>query len=293
VSNPDTDALDETGDLNFRAEVRDRKGELVAEQFKRANPGYMPTEANYRAITATLAYNALGPSYQDMDLDQVTALIEGGFWTLENLTACFHVLTRDGLLDVAAGEPRNLSERESLRVARLAQAGRSDEAIGEFLRCSLDGQEPSLEMVSDPRYRNLCNDAVLTVFENAQLDYVATPARQKFLLRYAGSRPLTLALLQRASGVRKTRNATSAASCWASSSGHRKQRRRLSKRLISYQTRPLTICTVAAFATTPIAFGTLLASSPKALDTRGYIVPYEIDARRSCGADRHRHLGVG
>jgi hypothetical protein len=203
VSNPDTDALDragrETGDLNFRAEVRDRQGELIAEAFKRANPGYIPTEANYRAITATLIHNALGPSHQDLELgDQVSALIEGGFWTVDNLTACYHALTQEGLLEVELGEPRNLNEREKLRVARLAQAGRADEAIGEFLRCAMDGVEPSMELVNDPSYRNLCNDAVLTVFENAQLDYVATPARQKFLLRYAGSRPLTLALLQRA-----------------------------------------------------------------------------------------------
>jgi hypothetical protein len=201
VSNPDTDALDragrETGDLNFRAEVQDRKAEAVAEQFKRAVPSYVPTQHNFRTITQTLAYNALSPADQELELgDQVAALTEAGFWTVDNLTACYHVLTREGLLDVPEGEPRLLSARESLRVARLAQAGRQDEAIGEYLRCSLDGQEPSLEMVSDPRYRNLCNDAVLTVFENAQLDYVATPARQKFLLRYAGSRPLTLALLQ-------------------------------------------------------------------------------------------------
>jgi hypothetical protein len=203
VSNPDTDALDragrETGDLNFRAEVRDRQGELIAEAFKRANPGYMPTEANYRAITATLVHNALGPSRQDLELgDQVSALIEGGFWTVDNLTACYHALTQEGLLEVELGEPRNLNKRERLRVARLAQAGRSDEAIGEFLRCSLDGEEPTMELVNDPSYRTLCNDAVLSVFENGQLDYVGTPARQKFLLRYAGNRPLTLALLQQA-----------------------------------------------------------------------------------------------
>jgi hypothetical protein len=115
-----------------------------------------------------------------------------------NLAACFNELTQEGLLDVQAGQPRNLSERERLRVARMAQAGRADEAVGEFLRCSLDGDEPTMELVNNPSYRNLCNDAVLSVFENAQLDYVATPERQRFLLRYAGNRPLTLALLQQA-----------------------------------------------------------------------------------------------
>jgi len=201
VSNPDTDALDragrETGDLNFRAEVQDRKAELVAEQFKRANPDYLPTEANYRAITETLSYNALGPSNQELELgDQVTALIEGGFWTVENLTACYHALTREGVMDLAAGEPRNLNERERLRVARLAQAGRQDDAISEYLRCSLDGDEPTMELVNDPRYRHLCDSAVMSVFESAENDYVPTQSRRAYLKRYAGNRPLTLALLR-------------------------------------------------------------------------------------------------
>lgn len=203
VSDPDADALEragrETGDPNFREEVRDRKGELIAQQFKRACPDYIPTQHNFDLMTGTLAFNALSAAQQDCDTeDQVAALIDGEFWTVPNLIACYNALTREGLLDVPAGTARNLSERERLRVARLAQAGRADDAIGEYLRCALDGEEPTIEMVQDPAYRTVCNDAVLTVFEEITLDYVPTPERQRYLLRHCGNRPLTLALLQQA-----------------------------------------------------------------------------------------------
>ena len=97
-----------------------------------------------------------------------------------------------------AGDPRPLTERERLRIARMAQAGRVDEAIGEYFRCSLDGDEPTLDLINDPRYKNLCDDAVFTVFEETQLDFVPTGSRKAFLFRFAGNRPLTLPLLQQA-----------------------------------------------------------------------------------------------
>jgi hypothetical protein len=53
-------------------------------------------------------------------------------------------------------------------------------------------------MIHDPVYRAVCDDAVLTVFEDITLDYVPTPERQRYLVRYAAGRPLTLALLQQA-----------------------------------------------------------------------------------------------
>jgi len=203
VSDPDADALEragqETGDPNFREEVRERKGETVAAAFKRQCPGYLPTDANYRAIATTLAYNTLSPAEQSGSIDEVVAdLIDGNYWTVPNLEACFNALSREGWLDVPAGEPRNLSERERLRVARLAQAGRPDEAIAEFLRCSLDGEEPTMEMINDPAYRTVCDDGVMAVFEEITLDYVATPQRKRFLLRHSGNRPLTIPLLQQA-----------------------------------------------------------------------------------------------
>lgn len=93
------------------------------------------------------------------------------------------------------GSTRNLPTAERLRVTRLAQSGRVDAAIGEYLKCALDGEEPDMDMLNDPAYLQACNEAVYSVFTDIQLDYSPTPEREAYLSRYAGTRPLTLALL--------------------------------------------------------------------------------------------------
>jgi hypothetical protein len=70
-----------------------------------------------------------------------------------------------------------------------------DAAIGEYLKCALDGEEPDMDMLNDPAYLQACNEAVYSVFTDIQLDYSPTPEREAYLSRYAGTRPLTLALL--------------------------------------------------------------------------------------------------
>jgi hypothetical protein len=201
VQDPDVEALErvgaETGHEDFRAEVRDRRGETVADSFKRANPEYLPTDKNYNLILRTLAFNALPNA--DGDLRDIQAdLIDAGFWTVPNLTATYRALQNEGMLEVAAGTARQLSSSERLKVMRMAQSGRTDAAIGDYLRYALDGEEPTLDMVTDPAYSPLCNEAVLYVFEAAEIDYSPTEERRAFLLRYAANRPLTIALLSQA-----------------------------------------------------------------------------------------------
>jgi hypothetical protein len=200
VSDPDTEALErvsaETGHEDFRKEVRDRKGETTAMQFKRANPDYVGTDDNYKMIAQTLAFNTLSSADQEGELDEVVArLMESGAWTVPNLTACYRALLAEGLLDIALGSTRELSTAERLRITRLAQAGHVDQAIYEYMHAALD-EEPTLDMLDDPSYRPACDAAVEFVFEAAQLDYAPTPERRSYLTRYAAGRPLTLALLQ-------------------------------------------------------------------------------------------------
>jgi hypothetical protein len=203
VSNPDVESLQragaETGNTGFIDEVRERKGESVATAFRRQCPDYLPTDANYDLMVDTLAFNALPASQQEGETNEIVAdLIDGGFWTIANLHLCFLALQAEGLLEIAMGSTRALSTAERLRVTRLAQSGRVDAAIGEFLRCSLDGEEPDMDMLNDPAYLDACNAAVYSVFTDTQLDYSTTPEREAYLMRYAGTRPLTLALLQAA-----------------------------------------------------------------------------------------------
>jgi hypothetical protein len=102
------------------------------------------------------------------------------------------------LLEVPMGSTRNLSSAERLRVTRLAQSGRVDAAIGEYLKCALDGEEPGMELLDDPVYREVCDDAVWYVFADITNDYVPTPEREAYIQRHCAGRPITLALLQSA-----------------------------------------------------------------------------------------------
>lgn len=203
VSDPDVDALDrvgqETGNPGFRAEVRDRRGEATAERFKFENPSYVPTLENYSTIVETLAWNALSTADQEGDVDEVVArLIERGFWTVPNLTACYRALTAEGMLTVAAGSTRALSTGERLRVTRMAQAGNIDGAIEEYLKRSLDDDELDEEIAYDPAYRPACDAAVWAVFKDITNDFVSTPEREAYMQRHCAGRPITLALLQSA-----------------------------------------------------------------------------------------------
>jgi len=203
VADPDTETLErvgqEIGNEDFSAEVRDRRGEEVAVAFKRANPAYIMTDNNHELMVNTLAFNALSAVQQQGTIQEMTDdLIAGGFWTVGNLTACFRALADQGLLDVPAGTPRNLSDKERLHVIRLAQVGRTGDALNAYLSYSLDGEEVNPDILNEPDYEQVTNEAVFTVFEASQADYAPTREREQFLLRFAGRRPLTLGLLQAA-----------------------------------------------------------------------------------------------
>ena len=65
IENPDTETLqrvaDEIGHEEFVDEVRQRKGELVVQQFKRERPDYLPCSENTDRVTETMAFNFLSP----------------------------------------------------------------------------------------------------------------------------------------------------------------------------------------------------------------------------------------
>jgi hypothetical protein len=200
IEDPGVEALErvgnETGNPGFLRETREVKGELVAQQFKRACPGYLPTSANLDAMVETMSYNHLPSSQQGGDIeDQIDALVAAGAWTVAHLTGCYQALNREGLLQVPAGQARQLSSSEKLDVSRLAQNGRQFEAIDKFLQFSLPDEDPGVEILRDPAYRDLLDTAVLWVWELAQEDYSPTAERREFIQNFAAGRPLTLTLV--------------------------------------------------------------------------------------------------
>ena len=166
----------------------------MVERFKQERPGYLPTADNYSVMIETLSWNALKPADQQGSLEeQVALLTDLGYFTVPNLVATFDALSAEGLLEVPLGSTRELSTAERLRVTRMAQSGRVDAAIGEYLKFALDGEEPDMDMLNDPAYLQACNDAVYSVFTDTQLDYSPTPEREAYLSRYMPERAPTYA----------------------------------------------------------------------------------------------------
>jgi hypothetical protein len=200
IENPETESLDrvgrETGIEEYAAEVRDRRSELVAQAFKRKCPNYIPTQENSEKMVETLAYNGLPVSEQDGDTEElIDRLAKVGAWTVENLQAAYIALSREGLLQVPAGQARQLSSSERLDVARMAQNGKLFEAIDAFLRYSLPDEEPTTDILTDPAYRDLLDTAVMHVWELSAEDYVPSVERRQFIQTFAAGRPLTLTLV--------------------------------------------------------------------------------------------------
>lgn len=203
VEDPDVSALEriaeETGNPDYLREVGDRRGETVAIAFKRKCPNYLPTDPNFRLIVSTLQFNGLRADQQDLDTDEaVHALVQSRLWTVPNLEAAYRALDREGLLQVPAGTARNLSDQEKLRVMRLASSGFTEQAIEEFLHCALPDEELSIDVINDPAYRSVCDQAVLYIWEISTTDYSPSAERRSFLLRFAAGRVLTLNLLNQA-----------------------------------------------------------------------------------------------
>lgn len=53
-----------------------------------------------------------------------------------------------------------------------------------------------MDMINDPRYRDVCDSAVWEVWENVTHAY--TPEREAFIRRHCGNRPITVPLLNAA-----------------------------------------------------------------------------------------------
>jgi hypothetical protein len=202
IENPDLESLDrvgrETGIEEYAAEVRDRRSELVAQAFKRRCEHYIPTQENSDKMVETMAFNFLPTSQQSGSTEElIDRMAMAGKWTVENLEACYLRLRGEGLLQVAAGEARELSEAERLHVSRLAMRGETAQAIAAYFEYALD-EELTMDQVNDPSYRQVCDDACLYVFEASTPDFTPTPERREYLSNFAAGRPLTLVLLQSA-----------------------------------------------------------------------------------------------
>ena len=201
VNTPDDEAVlrvaQESGNPDLLAEIRNERAGAVAREFKRRNSDYVASDENYDNIALVLANNLLGRS--DLDTQKAVELLASrGEWNVSNIEAAWAALKREGLAELPAGTARELTEQERLHVIRIAQQGRVTDAIGQFLQYALDDEEPSLDVIYDPAYRQVCDRATLFCFEASQADYSPTAERREIFRRFAAGRPLTITLLQQA-----------------------------------------------------------------------------------------------
>jgi hypothetical protein len=92
---------------------------------------------------------------------------------------------------------KTLDEGQLLNIARLAQNGSWQEAIGTFLYFRLGDvvtdQHPE-QIASNPKWLPVMNEAVYYVWRHTNNAYVGTPEAEAALARFAGDRPLTMQL---------------------------------------------------------------------------------------------------
>ena len=90
--------------------------------------------------------------------------------------------------------PRELTETEALRVARLAQSGQSAAACDLYVRLRLDGeaQRSDEEILTDPKLASLLNSAAITIWRYTRPDYVLDQEFEDIVARAAEIRPLTV-----------------------------------------------------------------------------------------------------
>jgi hypothetical protein len=92
---------------------------------------------------------------------------------------------------------KEISEAQKLNVVRLAQNRDVLTALGSYLYFRIGDEATDMhpeEIASNPKFLPVMNEAVYFVFRHANNAYFPTPEAEASLAKFAGDRPLTLAL---------------------------------------------------------------------------------------------------
>jgi hypothetical protein len=148
------------------AEVRQ---EQVVDAFRKANPTYLQTERNQKAVYRYIRDVQLqDPNLPLDDTDDVA--YEAGLWTVENLTAVFKLLSARGKLDVPAGKTKTLNREEMMDCISAIRLGDLQGAALSFIEYSFGGKLPPYSSPRDlfSRYPQLASDAAKFVFYHSR-----------------------------------------------------------------------------------------------------------------------------
>jgi hypothetical protein len=89
-----------------------------------------------------------------------------------------------------------LTEGERLHVARLAQSGDESAAFGQYFLSRIGSEvasmeDPLTELLSDPQYLNVCNEAAFFIWAAQNDSYIPDPEFEDTVARVAESKPLS------------------------------------------------------------------------------------------------------
>lgn len=125
----------------FGVQWRENKMEQVTNEFKRANPTYLPVERNYDAMLGHIKKWQLQDEGLPED-DVMESAFDKGYWTAENLSGIFKILANKGQLQMPKGQPKPLTRDEQLDCLILVRQGNYRDAITQYIAFAFGGVIP-------------------------------------------------------------------------------------------------------------------------------------------------------
>lgn len=200
----------ETGNAGLLADIQMQQAEEIAREFRRLNPSYYRSPENWETLVRCLAYNFLSWEPDEGTTQEAQdELIKRGYWTLDNLTAAFQELSREGSFEGDPTEPRRLTEHQRRSIALQASTGDVEGAISRYLRERLPepaaaqlvetfGLEDMYDQLAEPEYKSILEEAVWFCWQYARTNYAPTQERRRFMQGYIAGRIPTAKLLDEA-----------------------------------------------------------------------------------------------
>ena len=211
----------ETGNADELEKLDEEQAEAAVWEFRRRNPGYHKSEANWERMVQRMCAKFLGwPDADEIEVDDGYAeLVRRGLWTVDNLTTAFKALWQAGSLEVSPDAPRLLTERDKRAIALQSASGDVEGGVARYLQLRLPRQvsemwvystslQEALDGVADPQYKDIVSEAVWFTWEAGRANYSPTPERRKFMQAYVAGRIPTARMLDEAWRGARNPNAT-------------------------------------------------------------------------------------
>lgn len=190
-------------DPNFKAKLDEQRMDAVTDGFRKANPLYLSTKANYETMLKHIRSAQLQDVHMDLD-DVMPEAYARGYWKVENLSSVFRHLKAKGRLELPAEQAKELTSEEKLIVTAKVRAGNPGAAIMAYLRFSLPNRDVGNLSIENfaVEYPELMHKVVWNVFE-AMHPEISSDEFKSFAQDLRHVRLPTVAVLEQALQMQK------------------------------------------------------------------------------------------